>query len=274
MSGKDEERSIFSRDADLRATQTEFAAALRAASAPNGRLAIYHNNRLANFRKALALAYPVVAALVGEKYFAQLARAYQTVHPSHHGDLQHVSAAFPEFLRTHFAELADADAYGYIAEVAVLEEAFQQSLIAPDAPLLAPGALAAYAPQQWPALRFEWHPAAQILPLQWPVFELWRDHRHERLEHIPRRTLAPAAQWLQVARVFDAHGHPRSEVRELEPAAGRFLAALARGATLGAATDAALCESANFDLGTALSRGFATGLFRALVHERPEGGDT
>lgn len=278
MSVEHEEMRIFSPHADLRSVQAEFAAALRAASAPCGRLAIYHNNRLANFRKALALAYPIVEALVGEEYFAQLAKRYQAVRPSRHGDLQHVSDGFPEFLRAHFATLEStlgtAGRYRYIADVAVLEEAFQQSLIAPDAPMLEPAALAAYAAQQWPALRFEWHPAARILQLQWPVFDLWREHRQRRIEHMERRTIAPAAQWLQVSRVFDSDGYPLSEVRELDPAAGRFLAALAHGETLGAATDAALCESADFDLGAALSRSFSSGLFRALVHERPEGGDS
>jgi hypothetical protein len=260
--------ALFSATDTLHAIQHEFARALRTANAPLGYLAIYHNNRVANFRKALALAFPVVEALVGAPYFAQLARRYQTEHPSRHGDLQHVSTAFPQFLREHFAA-PETDRYRYIAEVAYLEEAFQHSLIAADATALAPSALAGTSPSSWPTLRLQIHPAARILALRWPVFELWRAHRHDRVEPM---TLAADEQWLQIARLVDTAGDAVSEVRPLDAATGRFLAALAAGATLGAATDAALCTSADFELGVALHRGFAEGLFCAITQERPEDG--
>lgn len=253
----------------LQTLQREFAELLRAAQAPPGRMAIYHNNRLANFRKALALTFPVVEALVGAEYFAQLARRYQTTEPSRQGDLQAVGAAFPRFLQTHFAALENPDRYAYIAEVARLEAAFQTSLLAADATALAPTALAAHTPAGWPVLRFELHPAARILELTWPVFTLWQAHRQHQVQAMQ---LTAQPQWVQITRRNDARGQPYSEVKLLEPAAGRFLAALARGETLGTATEAAWHEAAGFDLTATLACSFAEGLFRALAAERPEGG--
>ena len=46
--------------------QRDFASMLHWARPPGGRAGIYHNNRRANFSKALALTYPVTARIVGE----------------------------------------------------------------------------------------------------------------------------------------------------------------------------------------------------------------
>src|SRR4249920_487482 len=51
------------------------------------RLALYRGNVHAAWEKALANAYPVVRALVGEEFFGGLARAYGRAHPSNSGDL-------------------------------------------------------------------------------------------------------------------------------------------------------------------------------------------
>src|SRR5450432_3798169 len=86
---------------DLAAAQQRFAAALTSAARNDDalplftgnaahthhRLAIYRGNIAANAARALAAIYPIVFKLVGNEFFAALARAYSRQHPSVSGDL-------------------------------------------------------------------------------------------------------------------------------------------------------------------------------------------
>ena len=51
---------------------------------PGTRIAVYRNNVLGNYRKALAATYPVVRRLVGAPFFDA---AVERGHPSPHGDV-------------------------------------------------------------------------------------------------------------------------------------------------------------------------------------------
>src|SRR5258706_1360254 len=62
------------------------------------RIALYRGNVVAAWEKALANAYPVVRALVGDEFFHGLARAYGRAHPSASGDLNRFGARFAEFV--------------------------------------------------------------------------------------------------------------------------------------------------------------------------------
>src|SRR5260221_12511136 len=64
------------------------------------RLGLYRGNLTAAWEKTLGSAYPVVRALVGEEFFASLARAYGRACPSVSGDLNLFGAQFPGFFST------------------------------------------------------------------------------------------------------------------------------------------------------------------------------
>ncbi|HSC11045.1 MAG TPA: DNA-binding domain-containing protein, partial [Rhodanobacteraceae bacterium] len=97
--------------AQLERIQADFAAALAGPAAADAllpalisddarvldRLALYRGNISAAWEKALANAYPVVRALVGDEFFGGLARAYGRAHPSVSGDLNRFGARFAEF---------------------------------------------------------------------------------------------------------------------------------------------------------------------------------
>src|SRR5438874_11380184 len=53
---------------------------------PAARIAIYRNNALSNYRKALAATYPVVQRLVGAAFFNAAIDAFDRAHPSRLGD--------------------------------------------------------------------------------------------------------------------------------------------------------------------------------------------
>src|SRR5215472_12071206 len=114
------------------------------------RLGIYRNNLQEGFAKTLALEFPVVRRLAGEDYFRQLALSFLAHHPSRSGDLHHVGAPFAAFLRGQFA----GTAYEYFADVAALEWARQECLVAEDDEALDANALQAVPPHGYASLRF------------------------------------------------------------------------------------------------------------------------
>lgn len=250
---------------DLSALQARFATALRAPAAPRGRMAVHHRNRRANFRKALALAYPVLAQLVGEACFAQLAASFQDAHPSRSGDLAHIGRDFPAFIRDWSASLAAslpaaqlAPAQPCFADIAALERAWQECLIAADAEPLAPTALTAHPPEDWPALRLRLHPAVRMIGSPWPIVTIWRAHQDAAISAIgdaaPIRLDAGGERAL-LRRVPDG-----AECLALSPAVFAWWQRIAEGAALESALEAATEDDPHFDPAAALADGFALGI--------------
>lgn len=229
---------------DLRAVQADFAAVLRAEAPPRGRMAVYHRNRRANFRKALALAFPVLAQLLGETGFARLAAAFQDAHPSRSGDLARIGAALPGFLR------GSLPAQPWLADLADLERALQDCLVAPDAAPIAPAALAAHPPEDWPALHLQLHPALRLVGSPWPIVTVWRAHRDGATVD-----LDAGGEDALLRRVADG-----AEILTLTPGVAAWWRRLADGAPLGEALDAALAADPAFDPAAALTDGFALGI--------------
>jgi hypothetical protein len=81
------------------------------------RFGLYRGNLASTWTKALAAAYPVIAQLVGEEFFAALAREYGRAHPSDSGDLNRFGARFEPFLRC-FEHVKDLP---YLPDMARLE---------------------------------------------------------------------------------------------------------------------------------------------------------
>ena len=128
--------------ASLRDLQAGFASVLRGAPAaamaqcvvangidPERRLGIYVNNVRENFQGTLEAAYPVVLRLAGRDWFRQAGRRYQLAHPSRHGNLHHLGRQYADWLAT---EIGDGP-YAYFADVARLEWAYQEVLVAAEA---------------------------------------------------------------------------------------------------------------------------------------------
>src|SRR6267142_1196042 len=113
------------------------------------RLAIYRNNLREGFRKALALEFPVIERLVGEDYFRQLALSFLAEHPSRAGDLHPIGEPFAQFLHSRF----EGTPYAYLSDVATLEWAYQQSLVAADAPPFDVATLREIPPEDYGRLR-------------------------------------------------------------------------------------------------------------------------
>jgi hypothetical protein len=243
---------------DLRAWQADFAATLRAPQAPAGGMGVYHANHRANFRRALALAYPALERLVGADYFTQLSDEFQACTPSRSGDLHHAGAPFPAFVRAHFAAPRFAAArYRCLADVAELEWAHQESWLAADATPLDLGTLRDIAAADWPSLRWVLHPSLRLLHLASPVHAIWLANcsAADAALETPAIELGEGAQNLRLGRAGET-----VLVRVLSDGADAFWRGLATGATLAEATDAALAREPDFDLTAQLTAAFGDGM--------------
>jgi len=222
---------------------------------PTARINIYRNNFREGFLKALALGFPVVQRLVGEEYFRQLGKRFVSEHPSRAGNLHHIGAPFAGFLRSQFADTP----YSYLPDIAALEWAYQEALVAPDAPPLDLTPLRAISPEKLAELRFALHPACKLVSSEFPIVQIWRANQEDR-EGTEVIDLRAGADFVVVRREADA-----VELRRLPPAEFALLRTLSRGATLGDALQAAQALAPDFDLPRALRHFVGLALF-ATVH--------
>jgi hypothetical protein len=248
----------------LREVQESFAAALfggdpqPAASLlrhdgiePTERLAIYRNNLREGFRKTLALEFPVLQRLVGADYFRHLALAFQSAHPSRHGDLQHIGAPFPAWLRGRFGTTG----YAYFADIAELEWAHEAVIVAPDSAPLRPAELAAVSPARYGELRFELALDCRLLQSPFPIVRIWQANQPQASDERVI-DLGSGGDRLLVRR-----GRTHVEFHALDAANYAFLESLAAGLSLASALERALYVDPAFDVAAALGRSFALGVF-------------
>ena len=122
------------------------------------RLAVYASAYRLRLAQVLANDYPRLAARMGEKRFARLARDYIAAHPSRHPNLRWFGKDLARFLQRGEKQA--------LAELASVEWAVGLAFDAADAPILEAEQLALVPPSDWPTLQFELHPSVQLLGLR------------------------------------------------------------------------------------------------------------
>jgi hypothetical protein len=231
----------------LAAQQQAFAEALFAPGREDAlqlkhaeRFGLYRGNLTSTWGKALAAAYPVIARLVGEEFFAALAREYGRAHPSDSGDLNRFGAHFESFLRG----FAHVRGLPYLPDMARLEWQLHRIHFAPQEEALAahdidPGTLESQT--------FRWQATAQLFESDWSVVALWLAHQPDQdaafpqQMDVPCRALLSRPQWT-------------AQVTPLALPAYAALKELNEGKTFGAALDAAFDLDENFDVAAGLQQ--------------------
>jgi hypothetical protein len=204
-------------------------------------------------QRALAGAYPVVAQLLGDESFGDLARALWHAHPPVRGDVAQWGSALAEFVRTS-PQLQDEP---YLHDVATVEWALHRCATAANgaAELTTLALLTIHDPDR---LHLVLAPGCATVQSPWPVVSILNAH----LEQAP--TLAAVGQQLRDALAQDAvvwRAGLRPRVREAAPGESDFLQALLRGKPLGPALDAAPM----LDFGAWLPTAVQTGLVLSVV---------
>ncbi|AEC19661.1 hypothetical protein PT7_1121 [Pusillimonas sp. T7-7] len=186
--------------------------------------------------EALRASFPCVARLVGDEFFAAMARVFVAMNPPASPMLLHYGAEFPDFI----ASFSPAASLPYLADVARIEHAATEAYHARDEIPLTPAALAAVPHDQAPFLRLRPHPSLRLVRSPFPAFSIWQ-------MNTAGATPAPVdlseSQDTMILRA-DAE----VDVRHVSPASYAFVAALGTGLTLSRAMEHALTVNASFDL--------------------------
>ena len=232
-------------------SQDSFVAALLAPdqpvpeglSDPEGRPAgkrfdVYRNNVAVSLTDALETAFPVVAKLLGEVNFRNIAGVYLRRHPPRSPLMMFYGAEMPAFL-AGFPPVAHL---GYLPDIARLELALREAYHAADATAIDPARLGALPPDRLMASRVRLAPAVRLIRSPWPVHAIWRFNMEEGT---PKPAMM-AEDVLVVRPEFDP------EPLLLPVGGGAFVAALADGRPFSDAFDAGAAEVPEFDLAATL----------------------
>ncbi|NIR29203.1 MAG: hypothetical protein GWN84_07785 [Gammaproteobacteria bacterium] len=210
------------------------------------RLNVYRNNFRESFTDALRAAFPVVHRLVGDAFFAEMARRYVAQIPSTRGDLTGYGHAFPGFL----AQQPELNALRYLPDVARLEWALQESYHAASARPLHPGV----PPEQVPELRFRLHPSVHLLSSDYPITRIWTVNQ-DGYDGDGTVSLDEGGAWVMVHRTDEGVGW-----QTLRRGAWAFLKAISEGRRFERACDAGLAAEPSFGIHRALPALVADGI--------------
>jgi hypothetical protein len=195
-----------------------------------------------------------VRRLVGEEFFAGMARVYAGLHKPATPLLFEYGDSFPDFIE----QFEPARGLAYLADVARVEAAWTKAYHAEDAEPLAVAQLASLDAHDLHSTRLSLHPAASLLSSAFPAGSIWAAHQRE--------PVAPVRIWrpetvLVVRPAMDVGIHI------LPPEGIVFAEALFVGESLAAAAGRSCALDPGFDFGTALVGLVSLGVFTAIAKE-------
>jgi len=214
------------------------------------RFAVYRNNVMVGLTRTLEKRFPVVTRLVGEDFFAGMARAYVRTELPRSPVMFEYGDSFADFIAGH----APAAGVRYLADVARVEAAWTRAYHAEDAAALAVADLAAIPAEDLGATTLVRHPAAELVRSPHPAGSIWGAHQVETVEQ-PRDWNAEAVLIIRPAMDVSVTVVPQRDAV--------FAEALFAGGTLAEAAQAALDADQDFDFGAALVGLVSLGAFRA-----------
>jgi hypothetical protein len=218
----------------------------RASNEETRGVAIYRNARLAILRNALAGAYPVCRALVGNDCFDALVRDTLAAQACASPNLHRYGDALPNVI----AQSPLAGSVPYLADVARLEWCVHWAYYAPDVQVEAVDVTLLAQPAD--TIRAGLAEGTRWVASPWPVVSIWRAHLPDA-----SITLNEIDLGVGEAAAITVRGN-RVAVLDVDAATATFLAACDATRSLQAALETTLADRADFDLTTCLS-----GLYRA-----------
>jgi hypothetical protein len=217
------------------------------------RFAVYRNNVVAGLVKAIEARFPAVEKIVGEDFFAAMARAFVVAQLPRSPLLATYGDEFADFIST----FEPARGLPYLADVARIEAARTRAYHAGDATPLAAGEFAALGADVLIGLRIDVHPSLEIVRSEHPIVTIWAMNSGAQ-------KLAPIETW-NAEDALIVRPYLDVEVRLLPPGGATFLRALAAGRSLGEAADTALADHPDFDLTGNLAGLIGWGLVHGVI---------
>jgi hypothetical protein len=220
---------------------------------PARRLAVHRNNVVTGLVKALQTRFPVVRKIVGDEFFAAMARVFVAQKPP----CTPILAMYGDEFAAFIAAFEPAGELVYLADVARLEAARTRAYHAADVVPIEGSEFAALDPNAVDGIRIALHPSAEIVRSPHPIVAIWAMNSGQQ-------ELAPIDDW----RAEDAlvvRPYLDVEVRALPPGGAAFLIALAAGRSLGESASAAFADEPEFDLTRNLAGLIGSDLVTAII---------
>ena len=228
------------------------------AAIPARRFGVYRNNVVTGLVKLLESRFPVVEKIVGDEFFAAMARIFVTEQPPRSPLLATYGDGFPAFV----AAFEPARELAYLADVARLEAARTRAYHAADATPVGADQFATLDGEIAGDLRFALHPSTEIVRSPFPIVTIWAMNSGEA-------QLGPIETWCGEDAVV-ARPFLDVQIRTLPQGGAAFLLALAAGRSLGEAAEAALADDPDFDLASNLAGLIGSGLARDIIVPEPK----
>ncbi|MGH8174829.1 MAG: DNA-binding domain-containing protein [Steroidobacter sp.] len=252
-------------------TQAAFAVAMTDSSLPppqgviecggsrrRAGFAVYRNNSVVGLIDALQERFPVTRRLVGDDFFRAMARSYVSEHRPCSPLLMYYGDELPTFID----DFAPANDVSYLSDVARLEIAWSQAYHAPEEASLQAQVLADAPPDVLLDMRLTLHASARLLRSVYPIVDIWAAHQGAG-------EVTPPARWIpQDILIVRPDGQVR--VQTLGPGVYAFVDALLDRMCVQRATEIALLDNAEFDVGRSIVDLFGVGAVVALVDDNQE----
>lgn len=235
---------------DLSDRQRTFAAALLDPDSPvpaglvgpdrepsEKRFNVYRNNVVIGLVETLRAAYPAVCRLVGDEFFAAMARVYVALEPPRSPIMLDYGETFAAFIE----KFEPANSVPYLANVARLERAWVEAYHSAEATSLDPAQFATIDSQNLPQIVFTLHPSVRVVRSSFPAVRIWQMNI-EGGEPTAIDLARVGEHALVVRPLADV------EVRQVPASAATFILSVAAHASVAEATTLALDEHADFDL--------------------------
>lgn len=216
------------------------------------RFNVYRNNVIVSLIDALAARYPVVQKLVGEEFFAAMAREFILKNPPDSPVMLHYGTGFQDFV----ADFPPVASLPYLADVARLETARRSAYHAEDATPLDPAKLQSITPEAMETLRFQPHPASYLIKSAHAAYAIWYANHADA----PLETPLDTPQAALITRpAFDVL------VTQLPDGGGAFFGRLLDGGTLAEASEQGMLAAPHFDLAANLTIALQSGVFADIT---------
>lgn len=202
------------------------------------RFSVYRNNVAHSLSEAMLTGFPVLAKLLGEEFFREMAKVYLRIHPPASQLMMHYGAALPGFLES----FPGTQHLKYLPDVARLELALRRAYHAGDAVPIDPVELTTLEQHALMEARLTLAPACEVLRAKSPAKSIWDFN----MKNGPN-PISGAEDILMSRHGFDPVAH-------LLPEGGaRFVALLLKGRSFGTALGLATADHPAFDLTATLS---------------------
>lgn len=212
------------------------------------RFNVYRNNVVTGLIDALKAAFPAVRCIVGNEFFAAMARIHVALEPPRSPVMLDYGETFPAFIEA----FEPAKSVPYLPDVARLERAWVEAYHAAESTPIALADLSAVDRQHLPHLGFALHPSLRVVRSSFPTVHIWQ-------MNIDGGTPAAIDISCGSEHALVIRPHAEVEVRHVTAAAATFVECLAAGASVAIATSRVCEEDPAFDLARALGDLFAIG---------------